>query len=60
MADWWYTSLMMIHKIIVSVDYNKWLKGLDTELNEPTNQLVPKIVKPTNKTLLIIRLWGLV
>ena len=22
-----------------SVDYNKWLKYLDTQLNEPTNQM---------------------
>ena len=31
-------SPMVIHKIIPSVDYNKWLKRLDTQLNELTNQ----------------------
>ena len=29
---------MMIKKTILSVDYNKWLKCLDTHLNELTNQ----------------------
>ena len=29
---------MMIHKITPSVHYNLWLKRLDTQLNEPTNQ----------------------
>ena len=29
---------MMIHKIPSSVDYNYWLKLLDTQLNESTNQ----------------------
>ena len=32
-----HTSLMS-HKIIPSVDYNYWLKRLDTQLNEPANQ----------------------
>ena len=35
-------------------------KRLDTQLNEPTNQIsikVPKVVKSTNKK---IKLWGLV
>ncbi len=37
-----------------SVDYNKWLKYLDTQLNELTNKnsiKIPKVfnVKPTNK-----------
>ena len=52
---------MIIHKIIPSVDYNKWLKRLDTQNNEPTNQIsrkVPEVVKPTNKKTLL--LWGLV
>ena len=42
--------------ITISVNYNFYLKRLDTQLNEPTNQnsiLVPKVVKPTNKK----RLW---
>ena len=29
---------MLIHKIKPSVNYNQWLKRLDTQLNEPTNQ----------------------
>ena len=35
-----------------SVDYNLWIKRLDTQLNEQTNQNSTKvhmIVKPTNK-----------
>ena len=42
-----------------SVDYNQWLKRLDIQRNEPTNNNslnVPKIVKPTNKKT--IKLWG--
>ena len=27
------------------VDYNKWLKRLDTQLNEPTNQNSLKVAK---------------
>ena len=44
-----------------SVDNNKWLKRLDTQLIEATNQnltKVPKVVKSTK--LSIIKLWGLV
>ncbi len=33
-----YTPLMMIHKITLSVDYNKYLKCFDTEPNKPINQ----------------------
>ena len=43
---------MMIHKIVSSLEYNYWLKRLDTQLIEPTNQIlmkVPKLVKSTNK-----------
>ena len=29
---------LLIHKIIPSVDQNKWLKRLNTQLNEPTDQ----------------------
>ena len=47
---------MMINKITSSVDYNKWLKRFNTQLNKSTDQNsieVPKVVKPTkNKTLL--------
>ena len=56
----WCTSLMMIHKIILSVDYNYLLKRLDTQSNEPTNQnsiKVPKDVQPTNKKTLLKTLW---
>ena len=38
-------------KITPSVDHNKWLKRLDTQLNEPTNQnsiIIQKVVEPTN------------
>ena len=48
MAD----KLMYIPKINPFVDYNKWLKNLDTQLNEPINQnslKVPKVVKPKKK-----------
>ena len=31
------TSQIMTHKIIPSLDKNSWLKGLDTQLNEPRN-----------------------
>ncbi len=46
------SSKMMTHKITPSLDYNQWLKSLDTHLNEPTNQnstKAPKVVKPSNK-----------
>ena len=29
---------MMIHKINPSIDYNKWLNRLHTQLNDQTNQ----------------------
>ena len=29
---------MMKHKVTSSVDYNQWLKRMETQLNEPTNQ----------------------
>ena len=34
----WCTSQIMIHKFPSFVDYNHWLKRLDTQLNESTNQ----------------------
>ena len=48
---------MMIHKINPAVDYNYWLKRLDsgTQHNKPTNRnsiKVPKVVEPTNKKTL--------
>ena len=42
-------------KQYISVVFNLWLKRLDTQLNEPTNQnyiKIPKVVKPTNKKTL--------
>ena len=46
----------MIHKITTIIDYNKWLKCLDTYLNKTTNQNTIKVlnvVKPTNKKTLL-------
>ena len=43
---------MILHKITPFVDYNQWVKRLNTQLNEPTNnnlKEVPKAFKPTNK-----------
>ena len=48
---------MLTHKITPSVDYNYWLKRLDTQFNKPTIQKslkVPKVVKPTNKKTLLL------
>ena len=45
-----YTSSIIIHKINLSVDFNCWLKLLDTQLNKRTIQnliKVPKVVKQT-------------
>ena len=42
---------MMIHKIIPSVDYNSWLKRLDTQLNELTYQNLIKVPKRYHKPL---------
>ena len=36
---------MIDHKITSSVDYNYWLKYLNNQLNEPTNQNVIKAQK---------------
>ena len=50
------TSSMMIYKIPPSVDYNKLMKLLDTQLNKPTNLnsiIVPNVVEPTNKKTLL-------
>ena len=44
------TSPIVINKIKPFVDYNQWLKRLDTQLNKPTNKKllkVPKVVKTT-------------
>ena len=45
----------MTHKIPSSVDYNGY-KRMDTQPNEQTNKnliKVPKVVKPTNKKMLL-------
>ena len=51
-----YNTFTMMIQITPPEDYNKvynqWLKRLDTQQNEPTNQnsiKVPKVVKPMNK-----------
>ena len=36
---------MIIHKINPPVDYNQWLKHLDTQLKEPTNKYSIKVPK---------------
>ena len=56
MPDKFDTILMIIYKITPFVDYIFWLKRLDTQLNESTNQnsiKVPNVVESTNiyKTL---------
>ena len=38
------TSTMMIHKITPSVDFNLWLKHLNTQLNKPNSQKSPKLL----------------
>ena len=54
---------MMIYKITPSVDYNKGLKRLDTQLNEPTNQNLIKDIKTCKVNEIeniTMKLWGLV
>ena len=53
---------MMIHKFTPSVNYNKWLKRLDTQLNETTNQNSINLPKVGNQRIrnVIIKLWGLI
>ena len=51
---------MLIHKIIPSIDYNWWLKRLDTQLNKTTNKnplKVPEVIKPTIKKTLLQNFW---
>ena len=45
MADKLMQSPMLIHKVTPSVDYNWWLKRLDTQLNKPVNQNLIKVPK---------------
>ena len=40
----------MRHKITPSVDYNQYMKRLDIQLNEPTNQNSIKVSKDVNQT----------
>ena len=47
-----YNTYMMINKIIHYVVYSLWLKYIDFQFNEPTNQNTIK-VKPTNKKTLL-------
>ena len=52
---------MLIHKIIPSVDYDYWLKLLDTQLNKYIHQnsfKVPKVVMLTNKKSLALKTLG--
>ena len=42
---------MKIHKITPTVDYNFWLKRLDTQLIEPTNYNSGNFPKVHKKTL---------
>ena len=49
-----------MYPITSSVDYNLRLKRLDTQLNEAANQnsrKVPKVIKLTNKNMLLKSLW---
>ena len=49
------------YKNTLSVDYNKWLKRLDIQLNKLTNQNLIKATKvfyPTNKKTLILNFGG--
>ena len=39
---------MMIHKFAPSVDYNQWLKRLNTEIDQPTNQNLLKVIENEN------------
>ena len=48
-------------QITSSVDYNKWLKRFDTQLNKPTNQYsmkIPNVLKLTKKKV-FTKLLGL-
>ncbi len=51
---------MMIHIINSSVDYNWWLKRLDTKLNERTNQNTVKVPKLLSKRIRkrYYKTWG--
>ena len=56
MVDKWMYIPVITLKITPSVDYNEWLKRLNNQLNEPTNQniiKVSKVINPTNKKTLL-------
>ena len=51
-----YISPMMLHKIILAVDFNQLLGCLDTQFKKLNNEdliKVLKVVKPTNKKTLL-------
>ena len=48
-----YCTSPMIIKKYSSVDYNKWLKRLDSQVNEPTNQSLIKFLSKDKKALLL-------
>ena len=52
MANKLFTSPLLVYKITPPVNYNQWLKRLDTQLNESTNQNSTKVVDPTKKKTL--------
>ena len=55
-------KLMYIIEITPSLDLYYWLKSLDTQLNDTTNQNsieVIEVVKLTNKKTFLLKLWGL-
>ena len=49
---------MLLNKITSSVNYNLWLKLLDTQLKEPANENSIKILNEHKNV--IVKLWGLV
>ena len=53
---------MLIHKITPPIEYNYWLKRLDTKFNEQTIQnqkKVPELAEQTNKkTLFYYKAFG--
>ena len=46
----WFISPRYKHKNTPSVDYNYWLKRLDTHLSEPTNQNSVKVLNLAKQT----------
>ncbi len=52
MADKYINIPMIKYQITLFLDYNKWLKHLDTKLDEP-KVLNPTNIKPTIKKTLL-------